>query len=211
MASVIILENVNKKFDDTNVISDFNLHVKRNEMVAIAGQSGAGKTTLLNIIGLIEKPTSGNITICGIKNPKLNSKYGIRLLRYNIGYLFQNYALVDDETVDFNLNLALKFVKTNDKRKVKEEALQTVGLSGFENKKIYKLSGGEQQRIAIARLLVKPCELILADEPTGSLDNENRNKILDLLDELKHQGKTILLVTHDDVVKKRCDRVIEIH
>ena len=132
-----------------------------------------------------------------------------KLIREEIGYLFQNFALVDEESVNYNLKLALKYVKGN-KMHIIENALEEVGLSGYGNKKIYQLSGGEQQRVALARIIVKPSKIILADEPTGSLDEQNRDIVLNMLRKMQQQGKTIVIVTHDNYIADKCDRVISL-
>ena len=167
---------------------------------------------MLNIIGLLEKPDSGNINIMGIENPVIDSKSGVKLLRNNISYLFQNYGLVDNETVEYNLKIATRFLKlTKEEEKAKiTEALDTVGLSGYEKNKVFQLSGGEQQRVAMARILIKPTNIILADEPTGSLDPNNREMIMSLLTKVNEMGKTVIIVTHDKEVVKCAKRVIEL-
>ena len=140
------------------------------------------------------------------------SKIKLNLFRNNIGYLFQNYALVDNYTVSKNLDIALEYVKVTDKdkKKLKEEALDKVGLLDKLNNKVFELSGGEQQRVALARLMLKKNDIILADEPTGSLDENNKNIILKLLKQLNNEGKTIVVVTHDKVVADICHREINI-
>lgn len=181
-------------------------------MIAITGASGSGKTTLLNIIGLLEAADSGKIIIDNQSNIKTNTALSNKIIREKICYLFQNFALVDDESVDYNLNLALEYRKGSKKEKLelKENALKMVGLNGYLNKKIYTLSGGEQQRISIARAILKPNKIILADEPTGSLDDHNKLIIIDLLKYLKSLGKTIVIATHDNYLANCCDRVIKI-
>lgn len=207
---VIELRNVNKKFGDKEIFSDFNLSVKKGEMISITGQSGKGKSTLLNMIGLLEEPDSGEIIINGEKNPWKNNKKLVHLFRYTIGYLFQNYALIEQETVSKNLDIALAYVKGADKAEKKRKALERVGLLDKLNNKIYELSGGEQQRIALARLMLKENDIILADEPTGSLDVINRNHVLKILRELNEEGKTVIIVTHDHEVSQMCTRVISL-
>lgn len=207
---IIVAKNIIKYYGDKIILNKFNLQVKKGEIVSIMGSSGCGKSTLLNILGLIEDFNDGELIINGISNIKINSKKSSEIIREKIGYLFQNFALVDTETVAFNLNLALKYVnltKDENKRKI-SEALAQVGLKGYEKRRIYELSGGEQQRVAVARLLLKPCEIILADEPTGSLDQENTNNILKLLKHLNNQGKTIIIVTHDTMVGNISNRKI---
>ena len=134
------------------------------------------------------------------------------LIRTKIGYLFQNFALIDTETVLYNLMIAMKYTKYTKSEKIKRisDSLAAVNLSGYEKKLIYTLSGGEQQRVAVARLMLKPSEIILADEPTGSLDSENRNEIITLLKRLNNDGKTVIVVSHDEYVVKMADRIIEI-
>lgn len=210
--AVISLKNICKSFGNKVIFDNFNLNVEEGEFLCITGVSGKGKTTLLNIIGLLEKPDSGSINIMGYDNPEIDSKSGIKLLRSNISYLFQNYGLVDNETVEYNLKIATRFLKLskNDEKNKIEEALNTVGLSGYEKNKIFQLSGGEQQRVAMARILIKPTSIVLADEPTGSLDSDNRDLIMELLTKVNEQGKTVIIVTHDKEVVKCAKRVIEL-
>lgn len=212
MSEIVKLINVTKQFGSHTIFKNLNLSIEENDFVAIIGKSGKGKTTLLNMIGCIEPITSGEINICGIKNPNVNKKTRNTLLRNKISFLFQNYALVDDENVNFNLDIALKFIKVtkSEKYKLKKDALNMVGLSGYESRKIYELSGGEQQRVAIARAMLKPSKIILADEPTGSLDPENRDIVLKLLGQMNNMGKTIIVVTHDSTVANYCKRKIVI-
>ncbi len=207
---VIELKDVNKKYGNKDLFNNLNLSIKKGEMVAITGASGCGKSTLLNILGLIDKPDSGEVIICDNKNPYDNENVKLNLFRYNIGYLFQNYALVDNYTVSKNLDIALEYVKSNNKKELKEKALKKVGLLDKLNSKVFELSGGEQQRIALARLMIKKNNIILADEPTGSLDASNRDIILKLLRDLNNEGKTIVIVTHDNVVADMCTRKISL-
>ncbi|XLP21186.1 ABC transporter ATP-binding protein [Bacillus toyonensis] len=204
----IELKNISKKYENKQVLDNFNLVVNKGEMMAITGQSGTGKSTLLNIVGLLEEPDSGDVIIQGIENAWKNEKKQIELFRYTIGYLFQNYALIDNETVSKNLDVALEYVKLPNKDDKKKEVLKKVGLLDKLNSKIYQLSGGEQQRIALARLLLKKNDIILADEPTGSLDEVNRDQVLSILKSLNNEGKTILIVTHDPEVSKMCTNVV---
>lgn len=207
---IIELKNINKSYSNKYLFKNLDFSIKKGEMVAITGPSGIGKSTLLNIIGLIDKPDSGEVVICSNKNPFDKEKVKLKLFRYNIGYLFQNYALVDNYTVSKNLDIALEYVKNKNKKRLKEEALEKVGLLDKLNNKIFELSGGEQQRIALARLMLKEKDIILADEPTGSLDEDNRDIILKLLKQLNDEGKTIVLVTHDKTVANMCNREINI-
>lgn len=209
---MIELKNITKKFESKTVFANFNLQIDQNEMVAIIGPSGSGKSTLLNILGLIDKVDDGEYQFEQYTNIKPNSRLAQKIIREKISYLFQNFALVEEDTVLQNLLLALKYVKQSKKEKTEiiTAALQKVGLSEYLNSKIYELSGGQQQRIAVARAIIKPSELVLADEPTGSLDSKNRDEIIKLLLELNDSGKTVIVVTHDSHVAEKCHRVLEL-
>ncbi|WP_010240567.1 ABC transporter ATP-binding protein [Clostridium arbusti] len=202
---MIKIKNLTKKFDEKIVFSDFNLIIENGDFIIFSGPSGCGKTTLLNMIGAIEKIDDGEIIVDGIdiKNKKNHLNY----FRTKIGFLFQNFALVDNKTVKENLKLIRKDCKTNLSI---EDALSIIGLEDKLNKKIYTLSGGEQQRVALARLMLKKCDVVLADEPTGSLDKKNAEAVLDILKQLNKQGKTIILVTHDENIKKQGNRVVNL-
>lgn len=202
---MIKLNEISKSFNNTKVLNNFSLNVNKGEFVSIVGKSGSGKTTLLNIIGLLEKPDSGSIEICGKLNPKIKDIQNLR--RYNLGYVFQNYALLENETVKYNLLLASKYTP-NFNNDILEDCLHKVELkSDILNKKIYQLSGGEQQRVSIARTMVKPCDIILADEPTGNLDFENKNIIMSIFKQMK---KTIVCVTHDYDIANSADQIIKL-
>lgn len=209
-ASVCELNNLGKAYHGRFVVEGITLTIAPGEMVAITGRSGSGKSTVLNMIGLIESPDRGELRLFGERAPAVGSSTAMRLLRSRLGYLFQNYALIDDETVDGNLDLAQTYVsgKRAARRQARDAALAAVGLAGRGRTRVYELSGGEQQRVAVARLMLKPCELILADEPTGSLDATNAHAIVDLLRGLNARGHTILIVSHDRGVAEACDRVI---
>ncbi|GAA0182031.1 ATP-binding cassette domain-containing protein [Clostridium sediminicola] len=202
---MIEIKNITKKFDDNVVFTDFNLTIEDGDFVIFSGPSGCGKTTLLNMIGAIEKIDSGKIIVDGIDIR--NKRKHLNYFRTKIGFLFQNFALVDNKTVKENLKLVHKNCKTNLSI---EEALNIVGLEEKLNKKVYTLSGGEQQRVALARLMLKRCDIILADEPTGSLDKKNAGAVLNILKQLNEQGKTIILVTHDEYIKKRGNKVVNL-
>lgn len=210
--TIISLKNISKTFNKKIIFKDFSLDIEKGEFLSIMGPSGSGKSTLLNIIGLLEKPDSGSIKILDYVNPKFNSSTGTKLLRNEISYLFQNYGLVDSETVKYNLNMATRFLKLNrseENTKIKD-ALSKVGLENIENEKIYSLSGGEQQRVALAKIILKPSSIILADEPTGSLDSTNRDSILNILKSFNKEGKTVIVVTHDSTVERYSSRKIRL-
>lgn len=209
---VIELKNVNKTFDNSLILKGINLKIKKGEIFLIKGESGKGKTTLLNIIGMIEEPTSGSLIIEGVLNPKIDKKSGRELLQHKVSYLFQNYSLIDSETIKNNLMIPLEFKKINKKEKLKRinKVLEVLDINKNINTKVYTLSRAEQQKIAVAKILLKGSGIILCDEPTGSLDNKNRNEIIKLLLSLKKQGKTIIIVSHDTVMEKFADNVHEL-
>lgn len=196
---------LSKRFEGRVLFENFNFKIESGEFVCFSGVSGCGKTTLLNMIGMIEPFDSGKLLIDGeaMVTPKQRMQY----FRKKLGFLFQNFALVENKTVEQNLKLIRKQDRTN---LTMEEALKRVGLSGVLKQKVYTLSGGEQQRVALARLFFKQSEIILADEPTGSLDEANANRIMQILKELHQEGKTIILVTHDEKIKRMAERVIEL-
>jgi putative ABC transport system ATP-binding protein len=210
MEPICELRSVSKSYKGESVIRGLDLDVNAGEMVAIVGKSGSGKSTILNLLGLLESPDSGHLRLFGVAAPKVKSARAIALLKTRLGYLFQNYALIDGETVDYNLSIAQRYAHGTQtaKEQQRTEVLNQLGLEQLRNKKVYALSGGEQQRVAIARLFLKPCDLILADEPTGSLDPENRDIVLSLLHEMNKAGKTVIVVTHDEYVANNCQRTV---
>lgn len=202
--AIISLNNICKKYGDNTVLDNFSLMVDEGDYISITGASGKGKTTILNIIGMLDAPSSGELKICGYKNPDFSSKKAIKLRRYQLSYLFQNYGLIDTETVEKNIEIALRYKKMSSAEKKKKIAwvLEKMGIAGYEKRKIFTLSGGEQQRVALAKIIVKSPKIILADEPTGSLDEKNRDYVLKILEELNKEGKTVIVVTHDPRVSE---------
>lgn len=197
--------NLMKKFGDKLLFDNLSFTIETGEFVCFSGESGKGKTTLLNMIGQIEPPTSGQIRYDG--KEVRTSRDRLAFLATKVGFIFQNFALVEGKTVSQNL----EFVKKKNRQNISvEEALERVGLSDKLHAKVYTLSGGEQQRVALARLYIKKADIILADEPTGSLDRHNADLVMSILKDLNSQGKTIVLVTHDDAIKERCNRIIEL-
>lgn len=202
---MIEIRHLYKKYDEKVLFQDLNCEIQDGEFVIIRGNSGCGKTTLLNMIGSLESVDHGEILFDGrnIFDRRTQRWY----LKNEIGFLFQNFALMENKTVKENLEMVKKKVRSEYSP---EDALQYVGLSNSLNQKVYKLSGGEQQRVALARLMIKKCSLILADEPTGSLDPYNAQKIIELLIKFHRQGKTIIMVTHEEKYKNIGDRTIEL-
>ncbi len=202
---MIEIKHLYKRFDEKQLFSDMNLTIQDGEFVVFWGESGCGKTTLLNMIGSLEKIDHGEILV-NHKDISLR-KNQREYLKNEVGFLFQNFALIEAKTVRENLNM----VKPNIRSEYTvEQVLEYVGLSDMIDKKVYKLSGGEQQRVALARLMLKKCSIILADEPTGSLDPNNADKVMELLKSFNKMGRTVVLVTHVEEYKQMGFRTIEI-
>lgn len=205
---MIELLDISKSFGDKKVLSNLSLSINDNEYLCITGESGTGKTTLLNIIGLLEKPDTGKVIINGKEYFKQKD---IRELRRNFfGYVFQDFLLLSEKTVEKNIRLSEYGSNNNDSKRV-HEVISKVGLdSSYLNMKVGYLSGGEQQKVSLARVLFKHFELILADEPTGNLDYKNKMDIINIFREIKISGKTIICVTHYKDVAESADRVISL-
>ena len=202
---MVEIVNMSKSFHEKTLFKDYNLKIPDGAFVVIHGKSGTGKTTLLNIIGGLEKIDDGQVLVNGIDISKKKNKKNF--YRYTVGFLFQNFALVDGKTVRQNLEMVSPTFRTDISI---EDALTSVGLKGYDTKKVYTLSGGEQQRVALARLMIKKCELILADEPTGSLDPENTRMVMNILKNLNKEGKTIIIVTHNEEIVRDAEYKIEL-
>lgn len=193
---------LNKRFGEKVLFQDFSFMINDGEMVCFSGKSGAGKTTLLHMIGMIEPFDSGQLLINGkVCKTKREKRM---FFRKEVGFLFQNFALIENKTVRENLELVHHKYRTDFSV---EEALDIVMLLDKIDQKVFTLSGGEQQRVALARLYLKQCHIILADEPTGSLDSENAEKVVETLMAFNRQGKTVIVVTHDESIKNRMDKV----
>jgi putative ABC transport system ATP-binding protein len=202
---MIAIHHLDKAFGEQKLFQDFSLEIESGEFVIISGASGRGKTTLLNMVGLLEPFDNGELLIDGIqvRGAKAEREYW----KNKIGFLFQNFALIENQTVRKNLEIVRADARTDYSI---DEVLERVGLLHQKDKKVYSLSGGEQQRIALARLFLKKCDIILADEPTGSLDRANAQLVMQLLLALNAQGKTVLVVTHDESMTTMGKRVIEL-
>lgn len=200
---MIEIKGVRKEFDGQMVFDGINLVIENGDFVVFSGPSGCGKTTLLNMIGALEPVDSGNILVDGVDITQKRNH--LNYFRTKIGFLFQNFALVDNKTVRQNLELIQRRYRSQTSI---EAALQTIGLAEKINQKVYTLSGGEQQRVALARLMLKKCDIILADEPTGSLDSANAARVMSILRMLNDQGKTVILVTHDENIKQQGKRLV---
>ena len=213
MKTFLQVDALNKSFGSNTVLHNISFEIESGESVALVGPSGCGKSTLLNIIGLLETLDSGTINLEGRTYPSINSKKATLMRRTEINYLFQSFALINDWKVSKNLLLALQYTKLSkqEQEHLIKTALESYGIGGKFDAVVNELSGGEKQRVAIARAMIKPGNLILADEPTGSLDKAMATIVIDsLLDSVRANHKTLLMVTHDMGIAQRCDRIIEL-
>lgn len=212
----IVLKNVVKKYgrDNTefNALSEISLKIDDGEMVAIMGPSGSGKSTLLNILGGIDEITYGEYFFNGENIKELTSNELADFRNKKVGFVFQYFALLNDYTIYENIELPLLKRKISKKERIKiiDEYLSRFGIIDQKNKRPKEISGGQQQRAAIIRALVTNPSYILADEPTGALDKKNGESIMNIFQELKKNGKTIIIVTHDSNIADFCDRIITI-
>lgn len=195
---------------ETVALNNLNIHVKEGEFVAVMGPSGCGKSTLLNIIGLLDDLDEGSYLFNDIEVAKFKERGRSDLRKHNIGFVFQSFNLIDELTVFENVELPLVYtnVPATERKKRVEEVLEKVQIMHRRNHFPQQLSGGQQQRVAVARAVVNNPKLILADEPTGNLDSNNGNEVMQLLTELNEAGTTIVMVTHSEHDAKFSDRVI---
>ena len=201
------------KTNEFCALKGIDLSIEEGEMVAIIGKSGAGKSTLLHILAAIDSYDKGSYLVDGVSVGDLKEKDRARFRNQKIGIVMQDYALIDEYTIEENVQIPLIFgkVKGNDVRREKiMTALKNVGLDELAKKPVRQLSGGQKQRVAIASALVNNPTFLLADEPTGALDSKTSGEIMDVFEKLNQGGKTVIIVTHDMEVAARCGRVIEI-
>lgn len=211
--SLLSLENITKSYDKKSIVlNEFNLSVNTGEMVAIMGKSGSGKSTVLNIISGIESADSGRYIFKGNDMSKVSGDKMTVFRRENIGFVLQHFALIENNSVFKNIALPL-YLKHESKNVIKGKVLELAKNLEIENKldkKPKQLSGGEAQRVAIARAIINQPSLILADEPTGALDENTGIKIMQIFRKLHQKGHTFIIVTHDSSVAEMCDRTIKI-
>ena len=208
------LEHISKTYRaadvETAALDDLTLDVPQGEFLAIMGPSGCGKSTLLNILGLIDSPTAGNYWFMGEDVAKCSEEALTLHRRAGVGFVFQNFNLIDDLTVAENVEVALIYrrVAASERRRRVDEALQRVDLAHRKKHMPKQLSGGQQQRVAVARALVSDPKVILADEPTGNLDTANGEAVMEMLSGVAKAGTTIIMVTHSEAHASRADRVV---
>lgn len=198
---------------ETTALDNVNIGIEKGEFVSVMGPSGCGKSTLLNIVGLLDKPTSGSVTIDGELTSELSDRALAALRNRRLGFVFQSFHLIPTLNVADNVELPLiyrKGVSASERRRLVEEVLEKVGLSHRTRHMPAQLSGGQSQRVAIARAIVGSPEIILADEPTGNLDSKMSEEVMQILHGLNNEGKTIIMVTHNEAQARDTDRVIHL-
>ncbi len=214
MSSLIEVDNVTKVYRmgkvEVNALRGVSVSISQGEMVAIIGASGSGKSTLMNVIGCLDKPTSGRYTFEGTDVSRLSDNRLAEMRNRKFGFVFQDFNLLTRANAVANVELPLVYSGMRQKRRRALEALERVGLGGRANHKPTELSGGEQQRVAIARALVNDPALILADEPTGNLDTKATAAIMTLFQQLNREGITIIMVTHETELTAQSKRVIRL-
>lgn len=214
---MLSLQNIEKVYRtdtiETLALHNINLEVPKGEFLSIMGPSGCGKSTLLNIMGLLDAPSGGRITLEEQSVERLDDRRLSRLRNHKIGFIFQSYHLINDLPVVDNVELPLLYRKVSgsERRKLAIEALAKVGLSNRMKHYPSQLSGGQRQRVAIARAVVGQPSLLLADEPTGNLDSVMGNEVMEILEDLNRTGKvTIVMVTHDEQMARRTHRLVRL-
>lgn len=197
---------------ETTALNDVNLEVKEGEYVAVMGPSGCGKSTLLNLLGLIDKPSSGDYFFLGEEVSGYSERQRANLRKSNIGFVFQSFNLIDELTVFENIELPLLYLgfSSSDRKTRVEEAMEHMGIMARKNHFPQQLSGGQQQRVAVARAVVARPKLILADEPTGNLDSEHGDEVMSILGRLHEEGTTIVMVTHSPMYAEYAHRIVHL-
>jgi len=213
---VIVTQNISKTYGkpplQVYALRETNLHIKQGDYIAIIGPSGSGKSTLMNLLGCLDKPSSGNIIIDGSDVSTLNENELARIRREKIGFIFQKYNLIPTLNALENVELSMGFAGVDSQTRTKkaQELLEMVELSKRLTHKPSEMSGGEQQRVAIARALSNNPSIILADEPTGNVDTKSGDNIMRILEEVNKRGETIIVVTHNMAIAQRAKRVLRI-
>ncbi len=213
---VIVTKNLSKTYGKGSLkvtaLKPTNINIKKGEYIAIMGPSGSGKSTFMNLLGCLDTPSTGKLYIDGTDVSTLNDNQLARIRRQKIGFIFQKYNLIPTLNAVENTTLSMSFnnISSNNRLKRAKNLLEMVGLSHRLDHKPSEMSGGEQQRVAIARSLSNNPSIVLADEPTGNVDTASGNKIMRILEEINKQGETVIIVTHDSNVAKRARRILRI-
>jgi putative ABC transport system ATP-binding protein len=207
---MIYVEELVKKYQKVAALADVTLQIDAGQIAAVMGPSGSGKTTLINLLSGLDSPTSGRISINGETITEMSAEEKSAFRRENIGIVFQQFHLIPYLTAVENIMLA-QYLHSLPDRNEALAALEKVGLADRADHRPDQLSGGEQQRVAIARAIINDPAVVLSDEPTGNLDEDNEARVMDILTGLKDEGKTIVLVTHNRELAAISDRIIEIH
>ena len=214
---MICLKNVDKVYRgakfETKALLDVSLEIQDGEFVAVMGESGSGKTTLLNILGGMDHATGGEVWFDDVNTQTLKPEGLDRFRKKNISFIFQHFVLMEEYTVYENLEAPLlaRNVKKSERNRLIKDAMAYLGIEDLIYQLPSQISGGQKQRVAIARSIVSGCPIIMADEPTGALDEENTKNVMQLLQSLHENGKTIIVITHDQQVANYADRIIFLH
>lgn len=210
------LNDLSKKYlteeIETTALNKINLNVEKGEFISIMGPSGCGKSTMLNILGLLDNPSEGRYIFNDVDVSRFSEKQRTRLRRGNIGFVFQSFNLIDELTVQKNIELPLYYMKmaTKERNQLSEQIMELLDINHRQNHYPRQLSGGQQQRVAIARAVVANPSLILADEPTGNLDSSNGDEVMKYLHRLNSNGSTIIMVTHSEEQAKQAKRIVQL-
>lgn len=208
----IIADGVGVRVDGHDVLVDARAEVRSGSALALAGPSGSGKTTLLNVLGLLTRPDTGRLTVDGTDATRWNDRRRLAFWRSRAAFVFQDYGLIDEESVLYNVGIArlTAFGAARRARPTVVAALSSVGLAGREGDRVSTLSGGEKQRVGLARAMFRQAEVIFADEPTASLDRANRELVTELLLAEARRGAAVVIATHDERLMSACDAKVEL-
>jgi putative ABC transport system ATP-binding protein len=214
--NVINIKNISKTYvmgtEEVHALHDVSIQIERGEYVAIMGPSGSGKSTLMNILGCLDTPSTGLYEFNGVNVSEMNDNELAKIRNKEIGFVFQTFNLIPRSDALHNVELPLIYggINAHERKRLAAESLQHVNLGDRMHHRPNELSGGQRQRVAIARALVTKPSIILADEPTGNLDTKTGEEIMALLEELHHNGNTIILVTHEEYIAEHANRIIRI-
>lgn len=217
MAKLIKIDSVYKIYSEgleseVRALDGVSLGIDKGEFVAIVGQSGSGKSTMMNVLGCLDIPTRGDFYLNGVDVKTLSDKELSRIRNKEIGFIFQQYNLIQSLTVLENVELPLIYqgIEAGERKRMAKEALERVGLAGREKHKPVQMSGGQQQRVAIARAIATKPNIVMADEPTGALDSHTGKDILSFLQQLNRLGTTVILITHDNSIADTAKRIVRL-